>query len=76
MNQTPNRRILLIDDTPSIHEDFRKILMPSVAANPALDDLESALFGAAATPQAQVFDLHSAYGGEEGLGLLLSLIHI
>jgi len=70
MNQTPNRRILLIDDTPSIHEDFRKILMPSVAANPALDDLESALFGAAATPQAQVFDLHSAYGGEEGLGLL------
>ncbi|MCF5233767.1 MULTISPECIES: ATP-binding protein [unclassified Pseudomonas] len=70
MNQTPNRRILLIDDTPSIHEDFRKILMPSVAATPALDDLESALFGAAATPQAQVFDLHSAYGGEEGLGLL------
>ena len=26
MNQPPNRRILLIDDTPSIHEDFRKIL--------------------------------------------------
>jgi signal transduction histidine kinase len=70
MNQPPNRRILLIDDTPSIHEDFRKILMPSVASNPALDDLESALFGDAATPQAQAFDLHSAYGGEEGLGLL------
>jgi signal transduction histidine kinase len=70
MNQPPNRRILLIDDTPSIHEDFRKILMPSVASNPALDDLESALFGDAVTPQAQAFDLHSAYGGEEGLGLL------
>ena len=70
MNQPPNRRILLIDDTPSIHEDFCKILMPSVASNPALDDLESALFGDAATPQAQAFDLHSAYGGEEGLGLL------
>ncbi|SDX65398.1 ATP-binding protein [Pseudomonas salomonii] len=70
MNQPPNRRILLIDDTPSIHEDFRKILMPSVASNPALDDLESALFGDTATPQAQAFDLHSAYGGEEGLGLL------
>lgn len=70
MNQPPNRRILLIDDTPSIHEDFRKILMPSVVSNPALDDLESALFGDAATPQAQAFDLHSAYGGEEGLGLL------
>ena len=70
MNQPPNRRILLIDDTPSIHEDFRKILMPSVASNPALDDLESALFGDTVTPQAQAFDLHSAYGGEEGLGLL------
>ena len=23
-----NRRILIIDDTPSIHEDFRKILGP------------------------------------------------
>ena len=26
MNMSQNRRILLIDDTPSIHEDFRKIL--------------------------------------------------
>ena len=42
MNQPPNRRILLIDDTPSIHDDFRKILMPDVESNPALDDMESA----------------------------------
>lgn len=70
MNQPPNRRILLIDDTPSIHDDFRKILMPDVESNPALDDMESALFGGPAKVQAQAFDLHSAYGGEEGLGLL------
>ena len=70
MNQPPNRRILLIDDTPSIHDDFRKILMPDVESNPALDDMESALFGGPTKVQAQAFDLHSAYGGEEGLGLL------
>ena len=70
MNQPPNRRILLIDDTPSIHDDFRKILVPTVESNPLLDDMESALFGDTAKAQAQVFELHSAYGGEEGLGLL------
>ncbi|WP_161599687.1 hypothetical protein [Pseudomonas arsenicoxydans] len=29
MSALSNRRILLIDDTPSIHEDFRKILTPT-----------------------------------------------
>lgn len=72
MNQPPNRRILLIDDTPSIHEDFRKILMPDEASTEALDEMESALFGDTAKPQAQAFELHGAYGGEEGLGLLTS----
>ncbi|MGH8450131.1 ATP-binding protein [Pseudomonas sp.] len=74
MNQPPNRRILLVDDTPSIHDDFRKILMPAVESNQALDEMESALFGDTSKPQAQAqaFELHSAYGGEEGLGLLTS----
>ncbi|QHF43420.1 hybrid sensor histidine kinase/response regulator [Pseudomonas sp. S35] len=70
MNQPPNRRILLIDDTPSIHDDFRKILMPTGESNQALDDMESALFGHTSTPTVQPFELHSAYGGEEGLLLL------
>lgn len=70
MNQPPNRRILLIDDTPSIHEDFRKILMPPMEQNAALDGMESALFGEAAKPQAPPFELDSAYGGQEGLQLL------
>lgn len=72
MNQPPNRRILLIDDTPSIHDDFRKILMPAVESNQVLDDMESALFGNTAKAQAKVFELHSAYGGEEGLQLLIT----
>ncbi|KAE9652584.1 response regulator [Pseudomonas fluorescens] len=70
MNQPPNRRILLIDDTPSIHDDFRKILMPTGESNQALDDMESALFGDTSKPTVQPFELHSAYGGEEGLQLL------
>ena len=72
MNQPPNRRILLIDDTPSIHDDFRKILMPAVDSDQALDDMESALFGSTAKTQTPVFELHSAYGGEEGLQLLIT----
>jgi len=72
MNQPPNRRILLIDDTPSIHEDFRKILMPPTESNQELDDMESALFGETSKPTAPPFDLHSAYGGEEGLQLLIT----
>ena len=40
-----NRRILLVDDMPAIHEDFRKILVPS-ASGSNLDDDEALLFGA------------------------------
>lgn len=40
----PNRRILLIDDTPSIHEDFRKILLPRTAQSD-FDAAETSLFG-------------------------------
>lgn len=74
MNRPPNRRILLIDDTPSIHQDFRKILMPRQEQTPELDELESALFGDEVKPQSQSqsFELDSAYGGQEGLQLLES----
>ncbi|WP_010170239.1 ATP-binding protein [Pseudomonas sp. PAMC 25886] len=70
MNQPPNRRILLIDDTPSIHQDFRKILTPPMESNLELDEMETALFGDSVKPQAQAFTLDSAYGGQEGLQLL------
>jgi hypothetical protein len=53
MNQPPNRRILLIDDTPSIHEDFRKILKPPMEQNQALDEMEAALFGTRENPRAR-----------------------
>ena len=40
------RRILVVDDNVSIHEDFRKVLCP-LPADPSLGTLESALFGGA-----------------------------
>ncbi|MGE8413985.1 MAG: ATP-binding protein [Pseudomonas sp.] len=70
MDELTNRRILLIDDTPSIHEDFRKILSPAQAENEVLDDLESRLFGDPGKTHQQAFELDSAYGGQEGLDKL------
>ena len=64
-----NRRILIVDDTASIHQDFRKILCADEYGEPSLDTLESALFGTTA-PARQAFDLDSAYQGEEALALV------
>ncbi|MGN8275218.1 EAL domain-containing protein [Pseudomonas sp. SMN5] len=64
-----NRRILVVDDTPAIHQDFRKILSPSAGNDASLDDTESLLFG---TPQVSrlQFQIDSAYQGEEALELV------
>ena len=70
MSELSNRRILLIDDTPSIHEDFRKILTPTLARHVELDVMEAALFGAEVKSARVLFELDSAYGGREGLGKL------
>jgi signal transduction histidine kinase len=70
MNNQSNRRILLIDDTPSIHDDFRKILTPAAHQHADLDLLESALFGSEAKRISSAFELDSAYGGQEGLSKL------
>jgi len=68
MTTLENRRILLVDDMPTIHEDFRKILAPQSSTKSALDAARAALFGdepvADAAPQ---FELDSAYQGQEGL---------
>lgn len=64
-----NRRILIVDDTASIHEDFRKILCADTNAEPSLDSLEETLFGTPAAPR-QVFELDSAYQGQEALALV------
>ncbi|MDB6004481.1 MAG: hypothetical protein JWR15_1468 [Prosthecobacter sp.] len=63
-----NRRILVIDDNRSIHEDFRKILAPADAADDDMAADEAALFGT--TKQAQTFTIDTASQGEEGLHMV------
>ncbi|UUT11649.1 EAL domain-containing protein [Pseudomonas zeae] len=64
-----NRRILIIDDTPAIHDDFRKILAPQVTDAVDLQQLEQTLFGTQQTPHLS-FQLDSAYQGQEALALV------
>ncbi len=73
MNDTTNgRRILIIDDNQAIHEDFRKILTVTTNREQTdLHDLESALFDEVkALPQRPLFDIDSAFQGEEGLSMV------
>ena len=63
----PNRRILLVDDNLSIHDDFRRILVPR-NSTVGLDDAAAALFGAEAEPTtvaSDVFELDYAQQGQE-----------
>lgn len=69
MNPQQNRRILLIDDMPSIHDDFRKILVAAPVVGD-LDEVEAALFGEAAPLPFDSFELDSAYQGCEGVAMV------
>ena len=64
-----NHRILVIDDTESIHQDFRTILCHK-DGDTELDSLGAALFGEsspAASPADSAFEVDSAHQGQEGL---------
>jgi two-component system sensor histidine kinase/response regulator len=70
-NADTNRRILLIDDNPSIHEDFRKILLPAPAT--AFEEHESILFDDVSPPTsgiADIFEVDSAFQGQDGLEMV------
>ena len=60
-----NRRILIVDDNHSIHEDYIKILTHKTKTEDALDELEADLFGGgtAASPDRDMFELESAFQG-------------
>jgi CheY-like chemotaxis protein len=67
---TENRRIVVIDDNASIHDDFRKILTPPQETD-SLTHARAALFGEVPTlpPQVQ-YELDFASQGREGFGLV------
>jgi two-component system, sensor histidine kinase and response regulator len=70
-----NRRILLVDDNPAIHEDFKKILASPAPASAALNDAKAAFFGtpSPSTPT-QAFELDSAHQGEQALAMVKAAI--
>ncbi len=67
---SPNRRILVVDDNRTIHQDFRKLLCPPRSLDLTLDSMEASLFGPPAKQeQALQFEVDSAYQGEEAIQL-------
>jgi two-component system NtrC family sensor kinase len=66
-----NRRILVIDDNPAVHEDICKILASAKASLSRLRTLETELFEEAPRPVIDLpFEIESAYQGADGLGMV------
>jgi two-component system, cell cycle sensor histidine kinase and response regulator CckA len=66
-----NLRILVVDDNRAIHDDFRKILGGISGREGSLENAEALLFDAAAAPvRRDVFEIDSAYQGQEALALV------
>lgn len=63
----PNRRLLIVDDTAAIHEDFRKVLAAPSPSENTIGHLEAALFGAPHSRSPTSFDLDYAFQGLEAL---------
>ncbi|MBI4028150.1 MAG: response regulator [Verrucomicrobia bacterium] len=71
----PNRRILVIDDNRSIHDDFRKVLGKNNRGASALNASEAILFGEPGDLAGQVcFEMDSASQGQDGLELVRKAI--
>ncbi|HKS36900.1 MAG TPA: response regulator [Verrucomicrobiae bacterium] len=63
---TQNRRILVIDDNRTIHDDFRKILSKRDGTDTVLDEAEAAIFGALPSVETARYQVDAASQGEEG----------
>lgn len=64
-------RVLLVDDNPAIHADYRKVLGED-RRNDRFDEVDTLLFGddEAEHTQQYAFDLQSAFQGKEALELV------
>jgi PAS domain S-box-containing protein len=65
-------RILVVDDNPTIHADFRKILAPTGPSDAQVAQAESQLFGQTAPPPVALptYQLDFASQGQDGLSLV------
>lgn len=71
-----NRRILIVDDSPAIHNDFKKILVRSNPAGNDFENAEASLFGPSEVRagEEQDFELASAFQGEEALATVTAAV--
>ncbi len=70
---TCGNRILIVDDTPSIHEDFKKILTSPGSMGDDLDMMADTLFGGSGQDSIYKeieYKLDSAFQGEEALRMI------
>lgn len=68
--ETKNRRVLVIDDKQSIHEDFRQILSNG-QANISLAAARNAVFGINGKDSSADFEADCVFSGREGLARVL-----
>ena len=69
-NPQSNHRILVIDDVESVHDVFRRILIGSSIPK-VVHDKDAAAFGSGSVlNKMPIFEIDSAFNGEEGLGLI------
>ncbi|MGA2916878.1 MAG: HD domain-containing phosphohydrolase [Sedimentisphaerales bacterium] len=66
-----NRRILVIDDNESTHEDFKQILSTG-SANTELDIARTAVFGSNGKNNNICFEVDCAFNGHQGLEMLVN----
>ncbi len=78
-----NKRILLVDDTKSIHDDFRKILAPAAAEPTDLQSARAAFFGAGGgdpsggepkAAESTSYELENAFQGTQALDMVKAAI--
>lgn len=71
----PNLRILLVDDNPAIHDDFRRILATNDTTE-GLDDDAAALFDTPAQTKlaSTLFELQSAHQGQEARDMVRTAV--
>src|SRR6185369_11372516 len=68
ISEAGNRRVLVIDDNESIHEDFRSVLCAKPNVHASLNSIEEHLFGETSSEsETPRFEVDSALQGEEGL---------
>jgi len=73
VDEKSNLRILLVDDNSSIHDDFKKVLLPTQRLDHAeIDAFEAELFGQKEKPKKNIenFEIDSAYQGQEALKMV------